>query len=102
MYQAIIVPIGKTHTDGNAGKQVYVNPAYLANPAYIALHIMHNFKTRGLSTQYSKDLNNNSTGQDDALHQINITPVKHLFIDVQAVRFSPDVRDDAPVKIGSY
>ena len=102
MYQAIIVPIGKTHTDGNAGKHVYVNPAYLANPAHVVLHILHNPKTHRLSTQYSKDLNNNSTEQDYELHQINITPIEHLFIDVQTVRFSPDVRDDAPVKIGSY
>lgn len=39
----------------------YVNPAYLANPAYTALHILHNPKIHGLSTQYSKLLDNNPT-----------------------------------------
>ncbi len=59
--KAIIVPIRRTHTDKDAGKYVYVNPAYLANPAHIALHILHDPKTHRLSTQYSKHINNNST-----------------------------------------
>ena len=96
------MPIRRTHIDRDTEKYVYVNPAYLVNPAHIALHILHNPKAHGLSTQYSKYFNDNSTEQAYKLYEINITPVKHLFIDVQTVRFSPDVRDDAPVKIGSH
>ena len=57
------------------------------------IDLAHNIPNTSITIQH---------GQDGELHQINITPIKHLFIDVQTVRFSPDMRDYATVKIGSH